>query len=63
MKTYQLSIDTIETPDDTMEAEDADPGYNEPVVFNQTANQSYSQGVHGANDYKFSSDKDGISDM
>ena len=48
---------------DTMEAEDADPGYNEPVVFNQTANQSYSQGVHGANDYKFSSDKDGISNM
>ena len=31
MKTYQVSMETIGAIDDTMEAEDGDPGYNEAV--------------------------------
>ena len=31
MKTYQVSMETIGAIDDTMGAEDGDPGYNEPV--------------------------------
>lgn len=43
MKTYQLSIETRDTPDHTMGSEESDPGYNEPVVFNQTDNQTFCQ--------------------
>ena len=43
MKTYEISIETIDTADDTMEPEEADPGWEEPVVFNQTDNQTFCQ--------------------
>ena len=51
MKTYQVSMETIGAIDDTIGAEDGDPGYNEPVVFNQTDNQN--QLVQAANDWRF----------
>ena len=50
-------METIGAIDDTIEAEDGDPGYNEPVVFN-VFNQT-DQLVQAANDWRFSSNKTG----
>ena len=32
MKTYQVSMETIGTIDDSIEAEDGDPGYNQTTA-------------------------------